>query len=204
MFTPEMIDIVRYLHLLFVVLGLGAAFLADVQVLQNLKRPVSRELLLQLLLCHRFVWGGVFGMWVTGVALIYIRTGFDLAEFTPKLMSKMAVVSILTINAWLIGRFALPLLYKGIGEPPTAMPLKQKIQGGWLASLSSASWLMALALGSSKVLAVSDWSVFMILIPGVYAVMVGGSTFVVLTMHVGTYLHERFYLGQERIQSGAY
>lgn len=185
MFTPEMIDIVRYMHLLFVILGLGAAFLADIQVLQALRRPISRDLLLQLLLCHRFVWAGVFGMWVTGIALIYIRTGFDLAAFTPKLMSKLAIVTILTLNAWLIGRVGLPMLYHARGTLPMTMPLQQKLQGGWLASLSSASWLMALGLGSSKVLAVADWNVFAVLIPAVYGVMLVGSTLFVVLSHLG-------------------
>lgn len=202
MFSPEMIDIVRYLHLIFVVFGLGGAFLADILVVQSLKQPISRDLLVQLEKLHRFVWAGVVGMWITGLGLVYIRTGFDLAAFSPKLMSKLAIVSILTVNAALIGRFGLPILLDGLGRRPMALPLGQKIKAGWLASLSSASWLMALALGSSKVLAVSGWGVFVVMIPGVYAVMVLGSTAVVVALHLGALVSLRLGSGR-RVEMGA-
>lgn len=181
--SPEMIDVIRYCHLLSVAIGLGAAFLADLQVFQRLNRPVTRNLLSQLALYHKLVWAGLAGMWITGLVLIYIKTGFIGAEFTPKLMSKIGIVSVLTLNALLIGRLAMPMLQNAYGQAPNDLPLVRKIMGGWLASLSSVSWLLALALGGSKVLAVSDWSTFAVLVPGAYLMGLVGSSTVVLALH---------------------
>lgn len=183
--SPEMIDAIRYGHLLFVAIGLGAAFLADLQMVQRLNRPVTRGLLTQLELYHKLVWAGLLGMWITGLALIYVRTGFALAEFTPKLFSKLGIVTILTVNAMLIGRVAMPLLRDAYGQAPNDLPLPRKVIGGWVASLSSISWLMALALGGSKVLAVSDWVTFAWLLPGAYLAGLAGSTGVVMLAHFG-------------------
>jgi hypothetical protein len=123
-------------------------------------------------------------MWATGLALIYIRTGFDLAQFTPKLYSKLGVVGILTFNALLIGWVAMPMMRKSYGQAPMSLPLGRKLAGGWVASLSTASWLMALALGESKVLAASGWDVFQVIVPAGYAAAIVGSTFVVLALHL--------------------
>lgn len=185
MTSPEMIDAVRYGHLLCVAIGLGAAFLADIQVMQRLNRPVTRALLSQLALYHKLVWAGLIGMWITGLALIYIRTGFVLTEFSPKLFSKLGIVSVLTLNAMLIGRVAMPMLKEAYGQAPNDLPLPRKIVGGWVASLSSVSWLMALALGGSKVLAVSDWMTFAWMLPGAYLLGLVGSSVLVMGAHWG-------------------
>lgn len=182
--SPELLDIIRYGHLLCVAIGLGAAFLADFQVSQRLNRPVTRALLSQLELYHKLVWAGLIGMWLTGIALIYARTGFVLSEFTPKLISKIGIVSVLTLNAMLIGRIAMPMLKNAYGQAPNDLPLKRKILGGWVASLSSASWLMALALGESKVLATGDWSTFVWLVPSAYAVGLICASVVVVAFHL--------------------
>ncbi len=181
--SPELIDVIRYGHLLSVGLGIGAAFVADMHVVQFIRRPISRHLLSHLKLCHAMVWAGLIGMWVTGVALIYIRTGFVPDQITPKLWSKLFIVSTLTLNAYLIGRYALPQFREGIGRSPVELPLRVKLLGGTLSSLSTASWLLALALGASKVLALSGWQTFAILLPLTYASFWIGACCVVAMLH---------------------
>lgn len=180
---PELIDAIRYGHLLSVGLGLGAACVADLHVVQFLRRPISRHLLAHLKLCHRMVWAGLVGMWVTGLMLVYVRTGFVLDSITPKLWTKLGIVSVLTINAYLIGRVALPQFRQGIGRAPLELPMRVKLFGGMLSSLSMASWLLALALGTSKVLAASGWQIFALVVPLTYASFGLGALCVALVMH---------------------
>lgn len=178
-----LIDAVRYAHLLAVAVGLGASAMADMQVMRHVDRRVSLNLLDLLRQLHGVVWAALIVMWLTGIALIYIRTGFVLGEFTPKLFSKLAIVFILTLNAMLIGRIGLPLLLGCIKVRLMDLPLGQKLTGAWLAALSTASWLMALALGGSQVLAVSGWGVFLELVPLIYFLGLGAATLVVLALH---------------------
>ncbi|MEO9895234.1 MAG: hypothetical protein ABJD13_18040 [Paracoccaceae bacterium] len=181
--SPELIDTVRYGHLLSFGLGIGAACMADMHVARFLRRPISRHLLTNLHLCHTMIWVGLTGMWITGAMLIYVRTGFVLDNVTPKLWSKLGIVSILTVNAFLIGRIALPQLRQWIGRSPIEVPWRVKLVGGMLSSFSMASWLLALALGSSKVLASGGWQTFAILVPLTYAIFGLSALCVVAVLH---------------------
>ena len=98
------IDLVRYGHLFAVAIGFGAAFMADYVVLTRLRRGISAETMGILTLCHQLIWGAVIAMWITGICLIGIRTGFAPSAFTPKLFAKLFVVTLLTGNAVIIGR----------------------------------------------------------------------------------------------------
>lgn len=164
------IDVVRYAHLFSIALGIGAAFMADSLVLSRLRKPVHPALLDQLHHCHRIVWIALAGMWISGAAIIYIRTGFDPALFSPKLITKLFVISLLTLNAILIGRFALPLVTRRLGHSLLDMPLRQQVASAAIGAVSSTSWLVALALGASKVLAESGWPVFFVLVPVAYLI----------------------------------
>jgi hypothetical protein len=161
-------DSVRYAHLFSVAVGIGASFMADSLVLARLDKPVDQHLIDRLHHYHRFVWLALGAMWISGAAMVYIRTGFDLANFSPKLFSKLAVVSMLTLNALLIGGFAMPIVERSIGRPLLGMSLHQKIGCALIGSVSSTSWLIALAMGESKILAASGWDVFSRFVPSAY------------------------------------
>lgn len=179
------IDAVRYAHLFAIALGIGASFLADSLLLSKLDQPIAQPLLDRLLHYHRLVWFALAAMWITGLALIYIRTGFDLAKFSPKLFSKLGVVSMLTLNALVIGRFAMPLVQQSLGRSLLNFPLRTKMACAWVGAVSSTSWLVALAMGESKVLAASGWRVFFVGVPLAYL-----TSFLVSSLGV-TLLHLR-------------
>ncbi|MCG6902817.1 MAG: hypothetical protein LJE68_09065 [Rhodobacter sp.] len=176
-------DIVRYAHLLAIALGLGASIMADLQILGRVDQRITQDLIKRLKHYHTLVWVGLFAMWATGMAMIYLRTGFEVANFSPKLFSKLAIVSMLTLNAILIGRIAMPMLERSLGLRLVDLPLRRKLSGAWVASVSSASWLLALALGESKVLAASDWSVFLRLLPLSYVASLTAATVLVFSLH---------------------
>lgn len=183
MSETEFLDVVRYGHLLSVALGLGVAISADVQVVRSLTRPVTGELVRQIAQCHRMIWIALWGMWLTGLALVYLRTGFELSAFTPKLFAKLGIVGILTLNAMLMGHVGLPLLAGAEGQAPKDLPLAQKIVAGWLGAISTTSWLMALALGSSTALKTAGWSVFSVTLPVGYMLAIAGATMAIIALH---------------------
>jgi hypothetical protein len=176
-------DAIRYAHIFSVAVGIGASFQADYAVLTRLNERVGAQLLEMLHLYHRIVWGALFGMWITGLALIWVRTGFDLANFTPKLFSKLAIVTLLTINAIMIGQVAMPLLGRNLDRPLMAVPLGPKIAVAIVAGVSTTSWLLALAMGVSKVLAASGWTIFLELVPLSYASSLAVSLGLILLLH---------------------
>ncbi|MGJ8609834.1 MAG: hypothetical protein ACSHWY_01985 [Octadecabacter sp.] len=172
--TPDILtttlidDSARFIHLLAVAIGIGASFFADFTVLQNIKRPVINPLIQMLHSCHRIVWGALIVMWASGLALIYLRTNFVLSNFSPKLFTKILVVSVLAINAILIGKFAMPTFARMQGRSPLDMPLRHKLPLACMAGVSTLSWLLALALGSSRFLAQGSADLFYVLISASY------------------------------------
>jgi hypothetical protein len=179
------IDAARYAHIIAVAIGFGAAFLADYHVVSRLGRPIDDNLTTTLHLCHSVIWAMVAGMWITGLVLIYIRTGFDVANFTPKLICKIITVAILTGNAMLISRIAVPLVEENRGRSLMWLPLRSKLCLAGIGAISSASWMLALAMGSSKVLAASDWIVFAFLMPVIYFLGVFAAVAVMFLLHLG-------------------
>ena len=180
------IDAARYAHILTVAIGFGAAFLADFHVVARLGRPIDDELTTTLHLCHSVIWKMVIGMWVTGLILVQIRTGFVLENFTPKLISKLVTVAILTANAFLISKIAMPLVEENRGRSLMWLPLSSKLCLAGIGAISSASWMLALAMGSSKVLAGSGWVVFAVLMPFIYFAGVSLAVAVMYLLHLGS------------------
>jgi hypothetical protein len=193
MTDPQLlIDLARFAHILCIAVGFGAAFLADYQVARQLARPVDDRMLHLVDLCHDVIWKVVIGMWITGLILIHIRTQFVPANFTPKLVSKLIVVGILTLNSGLISRSAMPLLRRARGQSLLGLPFGSKLTLAVIGAVSSASWLLAMAMGSSKVLAASDWTVFVILLPLGYLAAIALAVGVMAALHEGELVTDRW------------
>jgi hypothetical protein len=176
-------DVIRLSHILVVSVGFGAAFLADFYTLTCLGRPVDDPLVHTLEVCHGLIWKALLGMWLTGVAMIFLRTGFIIENFSPKLFTKLITVSVLTLNATLIGMIAMPILMACKGRSLLTLPLGRKLGLGIIGALSSTSWLLAMSLGISKVLAQSGWDVFVRLLPLAYAVGALAAIVLMLVLH---------------------
>jgi hypothetical protein len=186
MIDPQLfVDLARYAHIATVAIGFGAAFLADYHVLSRLGRPIDDELTTTLHLCHSIIWKVVFGMWVTGIILVGIRTGFIFANFSPKLIAKLVTVAILTANAALISKVAMPLVEATRGRSLMWLPLGPKLVLAGIGAISSSSWMLALAMGSSKVLAASNGLVFIIMMPVVYFAAVAVAVGTMYLLHKG-------------------
>jgi hypothetical protein len=162
------IDLARYAHILAVAVGFGAAFLTDMHVIARLGKKVDGDFISSLHIYHKTISYSVTAMWVTGLIMIYIRTGFELANFSPKLFSKLVIVSVLTLNARFIGKVVMPMIDNMRGQSLLLMPVATQLKFAVVGALSTSSWLLAMLLGTSKVLAASEAIVFLIGVPFAY------------------------------------
>ncbi len=143
-----LLDAVRAGHLLGLAIGLGPAICADILVIRSFYRPIQDRDVALLKWLHLVVFAGLALLWVTGLVLLQIRTGMDISQFSPKLMTKVVVVVLLTGNALAIGIYALPRFYDHVGarfgqfDPPTLLNMTI------IAGLSASCWFSALSLGA--------------------------------------------------------
>lgn len=163
-------DAARAVHLLGLALGFGVAVTADLCAARSLFRPLQDHEFADLHRYHRIVGFGLALFWVSGLVLLWLRTGFVFGEFSPKLIAKLCVVTLLTLNAYLIGRIGLPTLIAYSGHDFGSLPLTHRLRLGALAGMSGAGWIAALALGVFTAMKTFDWSVLSEIIGAIYLI----------------------------------
>ena len=146
------IDAIRLVHLAAVVLGLGTVVTLVLALRNPFKLCLDVQVIKLVQTGHRRIACAICLLWISGLALIAVRTGFDPAEFSPKLWTKLVVVTILTIDAGLIHLFLTPLLKRNTGASLIGLAIPEKLLVANCAALSGASWIYALMLGASSVL----------------------------------------------------
>lgn len=89
-------------------------------------------------------------LWITGLGLVALDTGFDPAAIAakPKLVTKFIVVTALTINGVLLHRFAFPMLGGAAARSVAGSALIAS-----LGAISSVSWIYAAFVGSARLIA---------------------------------------------------
>mgnify|MGYP001554450592 CR=1 FL=1 len=121
-----------------------------------MRRQIDASFLRNLHRYHGLVLLFLIPLWVTGLLLIQIRTGFDLSNFTPKLWFKIGAVVTLTINGLVMGSYAFTILPLYQRRALVDFPYKILMRFGLLASISTSCWLLGLSFGISEFLAASD------------------------------------------------
>lgn len=150
-------DIIVYFHLLFVAIGLGLAVRLDFIFFRGRHARPSQVLLADTALSHQMISTALVGLWGTGICLVYLRTGFVLAEFSPKLWVKLIIVTMLSVNAIIIGIFVMPIMERYNDRPVLAIPLRYKLPMAVSAATSAFCWFTALALGAMATLKTQSW-----------------------------------------------
>lgn len=136
-----------FAHLLLCVAALALVVKTDLRVL---RRRVSPQTMGRV--HRRLVWL-LAGLWASGGAVLLLDLGGDLSLLAerPKLLAKVCCVALLTVNAWLLRRHALPRISaRRVLSPGEAQGLA--VAG----AVSTASWLMAAFLGLARPMA--TWS----------------------------------------------
>jgi hypothetical protein len=180
--SPVLIDLIRYAHLLFLALGMGPALYYDLRSLHRIRQPISQSDLDELHRIHSIVSIACVGLWLSGAALIWVRTHFDFSEFSPKLWSKVVIVSILTANAMTLKIVVIPTLARFKGSRIVDIPLGRLVQMTLCAGVSLSCWILALALGSSRVLKTASWDLLLPVLLGGTAASLCGVMIVTLGM----------------------
>lgn len=141
------LDIARAAHMIGLAVGLGLALCADVLAVKSMFLRVTDRDVWLLRLLHRSILVGLALLWTSGLYLLHIRTGWDLAQFSPKLIVKLCVVAVLSVNALVIGGYALPSYSENVGRRFGAFDLPSRIGLSGIAGVSVSCWLAALSLG---------------------------------------------------------
>jgi hypothetical protein len=90
-------------------------------------------------------------LWITGLALVALDTGFVWRELLarPKLLAKLSVVLLLSANGWLLHHWIFPRM-----QPDSAATRAQALSVAGVASVlggfSAVSWLVAAFVGIGK------------------------------------------------------
>ena len=161
-------DFMRAAHLLGMALGFGIAVLADLWAARAVIRALDDRDIETLEQLHRLVTMGLALLWVSGVCLLWLRTGFELDRFTPKLTAKLGIVVFLTVNALAIGTIGLPTMRSFQSWRFGDLPMPQRLQLSALATISMACWISALTLGVFSQLKPLQWDVLSLYIGVVY------------------------------------
>jgi len=146
MAQPHLHELVRsvliFLHLAcLIAAGISIAF-GDYAILRH--RPVNRDLMIK---SSRAVAWSLLALWMTGLSVIALdmsTVALSLAK-APKLQAKLTVVSILSLNGFLLHRYTLHAL--GESKQPTESDLRL---AAILGAVSAASWGYAVFLGVAK------------------------------------------------------
>lgn len=165
------IDLLRAAHLIFFAAGMGTALYLDFISFSSLSKPKRPRDIQDIERIHRWVILAFTGLWVTGLALIYVRTGFDFARFSPKLWVKVSIMVAMTVNAGIIGVFVMPAMRKLVGS--RVIDLKGIVLAALtqVAIVSVFCWTSGVALGSSVVLKTAPWDVLLPLALGWFIVL---------------------------------
>jgi hypothetical protein len=187
---PEyLIDTIRFTHLIFFALGMGSGLYFDLHALTHINKPFTKDDIVHFGKAHIIVFTAVFGLWLSGVFLIYIRTGFVISEFTPKLWVKLIIVSVLTLNAISIGLTVLPRIKRSEGLLAIELPLSALLPMTITTALSISCWLSALVLGMSVILKTANWTILGTFILAEVVIIVFGS--VIMILIVRAFWHNR-------------
>lgn len=184
-------DAARAVHLLGLALGFGVAIVADLSAARTLVRPLAWSEIETLERYHRMVAIGLALFWASGLVLLWLRTGFDPENFSPKLMAKLGVVSLLTFNAALIGKIGLTAIVEWQGARFGELPLMERLRLGALAGLSGAGWISALSLGVFSMLKTLEWDVISELIGIIYLFGLIGAILVAFAAPIVCFVQDR-------------
>lgn len=156
-FAQGAVDLLRAAHLICFAAGMGTALYFDFHSFWSLKRPIDDAHLAELARIHHWVSAAFIGLWLTGLGLIYVRTGFEFANFSPKLWLKVGLMVLMTFNSVIIARVIVPLMRANLNSRLVDLRYWQFCKTTQIAIISMFCWTAGLFLGSSVTLKTAGW-----------------------------------------------
>ncbi len=147
------LTVVKMIHLVGLMMGFGGAVLTDfVALFGAILRPIDKLVIEISKVLSKIVFAGLFILWVSGAMLLYIRISNDSIVLTnEKIWAKVAIVLLLTINGFVVHRFALHRMAKRVGQKLfDAETPNETAALCFVASVSSVSWIVPFVLGTAS------------------------------------------------------
>ena len=142
---------IKVMHLLGIILGLGAATVLDLVIIKFL---VTGEIKSDQVSIVKFVTGivsvGLAILWFSGILYLAHYAAFDPSKlWNQKVWAKIAIVGVLTINGYFIHHIVLPLMENQVGRALFAgLSRKQCALMLVFGTVSATSWYVPLILGA--------------------------------------------------------
>ncbi len=171
----------RVVHLVGLVLGLGAATLLDLMLFRRRSDPLTKEMIETVELFSNVVLCGLLLLWLTGIGFLIHYAQFDPQRlYNPKVWSKIVIVAVLSINGLFIHTVVLPHMRASVGHPNLSLlSAGRRRLFCAVGAVSAVSWYTPMLLGAVPQL---NFTVPMTTILSVYALAVGFGTVVAIAL----------------------
>ncbi len=164
---------VVYAHLIACCVAIGLVLISDLDMVKQLieGNPNQRLDARHLEGLQKTVSRALVVLWITGAALITLDAsakGWGILA-NPKLQSKIAIVTLLTINGYALHRYVLPLLQTA--GSLLKLSFTQRMLAVFAGAVSGVSWFYAAMLGIGRPL---NWKYSIFEILAAYPVLIAG------------------------------
>ncbi|MEM8775372.1 MAG: hypothetical protein AAGF53_10080 [Pseudomonadota bacterium] len=173
MILADFLPVIKSVHLVSVLACLLVVMFVDLRASKLFITPLLKRDFVTFEVCHRVLNIGLIVLWSTGTIITLELLKYDILNMTPKLLAKITVVTILTANASLIGRYVLPYLKLRRGSMMGDFDPQVRV---WLSitfSMSFASWMAAFCLGMFPIFRPMDASQLLLVLGNWYIAMIG-------------------------------
>ena len=149
-FSLLLLSVLRLIHFEGIILGIGAATLLDFIILRFTFSNVIREEHVKVILfSSQVIMVGLILLWFSGAGFFLHYWYFNPVKLeNSKLLAKVIIVEVLTLNAFLIHYFVLPQIKMQVGQRLfDDMPWFPCFLMVFIGTVSVISWYVPLALG---------------------------------------------------------
>lgn len=142
-FTEIFRQLLVFLHLFTFTFAIAEVIKHDIQILK--KKQLRGDVAELGQAANRLTWL-LATLWITGTILIYMAVGTDLEMLlsNAKLMAKITVVGVLTINGFLLHKFAFPMMTGQRNLNATLCSI--------LGAISTTCWIYSSLVGACRIL----------------------------------------------------
>lgn len=162
-----------YVHLIACCIAIGMVFMSDLTMVKQLLEgdPDARVDAKHLSELQTTVSRALLALWISGVAIVTLDAWLKGWGYfaNPKLQSKIAIVTILTINGYALHKYVLPLMQKA--GSLLRLSFSQRLLAMFAGAVSGVSWFYAAMLGIGRPL---NWKYSLLEILAAYPVLIAG------------------------------
>ncbi len=141
----------RLAHFTGLVLGFGGAVFIDLLLHRFLRRDLTRDAYETVVHSSRYVSVGLALLWLSGLGFLALYALAEPAKLSnPKILAKVTIVAVLTLNGCFVHRRVIPFLRGQIGQPLAAgMAANARGSMAACAAISGVSWAVPVVLGAA-------------------------------------------------------